>query len=169
MEPIAQKPMSVVNRETGEYIDVVVEIFAPRQADEQGNNFCLARLTGIEGESYDVGGADSLQALLLALNQIKKRFTVLQEEKYNFFWPDSKYPIKSLDHSVESEIVQKKVEKAKKYLAEPERFTVNGTEVTLRSDHGVRHLTLVAEKWVCDCDFYIENTFCSHSIAVKGV
>ena len=101
MEPIAQKTLIVVNKTTGEHQEVVIEIFVPRPTDDGQDYFCLARFNGLENESYDVGGADSLQALFLAGAQLKRRFEVLRKEQYDFFWPDSEFLVESLDYLVE--------------------------------------------------------------------
>ncbi len=61
----------------------------------------------------------------------------------------------------------KKIEKAKKYISEPERFTVQGSLAELRSEHGTRRLVHVGDKWQCNCDFCKQYGICSHAIAVK--
>ncbi|MFA6095558.1 MAG: nucleoside-triphosphatase [Candidatus Paceibacterota bacterium] len=58
-----------------------------------------------------------------------------------------------------------KIEKARKYISEPERFAVDGLAVTLKSEHGVRRLSREGTGWRCDCDFFKQNAICSHSIA----
>lgn len=60
-----------------------------------------------------------------------------------------------------------KIEKAKGYIANPERFTKKGSSIELRSKHGIRTLFLVEKGWECDCDFYKEYKICSHVIAVR--
>lgn len=61
----------------------------------------------------------------------------------------------------------RKVEKAKKYISEPYRFNRKGDEVELKSEHGVRMLSLKDGEWKCSCDFYKENYICSHLIATE--
>ncbi len=65
-------------------------------------------------------------------------------------------------------LLLKKIEKAERYSAEPERFYMNQDGINLRTDHGVRRLKKSDEKWVCECDFFIENRICSHVIAVDS-
>lgn len=48
----------------------------------------------------------------------------------------------------------KKIEKAKKYANEPERFAGSNSKKQLRSEHGIRNLVLQSGKWKCDCDFF---------------
>lgn len=61
----------------------------------------------------------------------------------------------------------KKIEKARRYLSEPERSTIKGSEAKLKSEHGLRKLILQDEEWECNCDFFSQYGICSHSIAVK--
>lgn len=63
----------------------------------------------------------------------------------------------------------KKIEKAKRYVSESERFTVRGSHVDLRSEHGTRHLALMDGMWQCDCDFSARYGVCSHSIATREI
>ena len=49
--------------------------------------------------------------------------------------------------------ILKKIEKAKKYVSEPERFKIEENNVELRSEHGTRYLTLVGKDLNCTCDF----------------
>lgn len=97
MSPIAQRTMLAVDKKSGVQSEVVIEVFAPRHDGK--DYFCLAHIRGIEGESYDHGGVDSLQALSLALGQIKKRFDILRKEQYDFLFPEGGHPIESFDYS----------------------------------------------------------------------
>lgn len=63
----------------------------------------------------------------------------------------------------------KKIEKARRYIADPSLFSRNGSEVTLRSEHGTRTLHLTDGACYCSCDFYAEHHICSHSIATKEI
>ncbi len=61
----------------------------------------------------------------------------------------------------------RKIEKAKKYLSEPERFTRDGKNIVLKSEHATRTLVPQGDTWACDCDFYGKNAVCSHVIATN--
>lgn len=61
----------------------------------------------------------------------------------------------------------KKINKAKKYVAEKERFEISETGITLNSKHGVRNLTKDGSR--CDCDWFKEHGLCSHSIATEEI
>ena len=60
----------------------------------------------------------------------------------------------------------RKIAKAKRYLNEPERFTVNQKEATMTTDHGIKKLIKQKGRWVCHCEFFQENNICSHVIAL---
>jgi len=61
----------------------------------------------------------------------------------------------------------RKIEKAKKYILEPQRFSITNSKVELKSEHATRTLVLIDKKWECDCDFFREHQICSHTIATK--
>ncbi|HEV7449510.1 MAG TPA: nucleoside-triphosphatase [Candidatus Paceibacterota bacterium] len=63
----------------------------------------------------------------------------------------------------------KKIEKAKGYISQPERFDIQGSKVTLKSEHGVRELTFKGGKWACSCDFFATYGICSHAIATEEI
>lgn len=63
----------------------------------------------------------------------------------------------------------RKVEKARRYIAEPQRFTRKSiNRMELRSEHGIRQLYFDGRDggtWKCSCDFYQQYGICSHTIA----
>lgn len=61
----------------------------------------------------------------------------------------------------------KKLEKARKYVSEPDRLTTNGLSAELRSESATRRLILETGGWCCDCDFFDRYDICSHAIAVE--
>ncbi len=63
----------------------------------------------------------------------------------------------------------KKIEKARRYISESERFTVQDSRVDLMSEHGTRHLTCVDGAWRCDCEFSARYGICSHAIATREI
>lgn len=101
---IAKRNVIATENESGSKKDVTIEIFLPQPTEDGSACFCRARFSGIEGESYNVGGADSLQALSLAISKIKSRFSVLRSEKYDFLWPEDGSRMDSID----SELMVKK-------------------------------------------------------------
>ncbi|MFZ3074413.1 MAG: hypothetical protein WA093_04800 [Minisyncoccales bacterium] len=95
---IAKRDVIVVENESGSRKNVTIEIFSPQPTKDGKDCFCCARFNGIEGESYDVGGVDSLQALSLAVSKIKSRFDALRNGKYDFLWPKDGTPMESIDY-----------------------------------------------------------------------
>jgi len=65
------------------------------------------------------------------------------------------------------ETLLRKIAKAKRYVSEPDRFSINQHEVCIRTDHGTRILTEQKEGWICSCEFFKENKVCSHVIALE--
>lgn len=65
--------------------------------------------------------------------------------------------------------LMQKIEKAKRYIAEPDRFTKNGNTIKLKSEHGERALTHEQKGWRCDCDFFSKYNICSHTIATEEI
>jgi len=63
----------------------------------------------------------------------------------------------------------RKIQKAKRYASEPERFLIKENEVTVTTDHGIKNLKKLEDRWVCDCNFFAENNVCSHTIALEEV
>ena len=60
-----------------------------------------------------------------------------------------------------------KIIKAKKYVADPERFFISEDIAVMVTDHGIRNLVKLAKGWICSCDFYKEHQLCSHIIALE--
>ena len=70
---------------------------------------------------------------------------------------------------MEDELFLKKREKANRYAAEPERFTVQAIKFQMRSEHGTRSIFYVGGNWHCDCDFFKERNICSHTMAASQI
>ena len=66
---------------------------------------------------------------------------------------------------VADEKLSRKIEKAKKYSKEMERFNVLENHIEIKSEHGLRIVRKVNDNYICDCEFYKENGTCSHVIA----
>ena len=67
-------------------------------------------------------------------------------------------------------VLLKKIEKAKRYVSEPERFWFkDNTSVTLQSEHNLRKLFYADNAWHCKCDFFRSYAICSHVIAVEEI
>lgn len=68
--------------------------------------------------------------------------------------------------SKNDEQFQRKVEKAKKYSTELERFELLDDKIIIHSEHGTRTIKKDNDKYVCDCEFYQTNRTCSHIMAI---
>lgn len=68
---------------------------------------------------------------------------------------------KFIEHIIE------KINKAKLYISEPERFLVTRDKVIVNSKHGTRTVIINGDDLICDCNFYKKNAICSHTIAVE--
>ena len=62
--------------------------------------------------------------------------------------------------------MQRKIEKAKKYSLELNRFEVFDDKIVVHSLHGNRTVKIEDGEYSCDCDFYQTNNTCSHIMAV---
>ena len=108
------------------------------------SNVCIATISAVFDDNF--------------INEIKKREDVIlvkvspenREEKIEF--------VKKLIG---------KIEKAKKYLLEKERFTSKDFGVELKSEHGIREITVNDGRGSCNCSFFISNKICSHVIATE--
>ena len=61
---------------------------------------------------------------------------------------------------------QRKINKAKRYIEEKERFKIEDNTITIYSTHGVRTVECRGSGYICDCEYFKENNTCSHIISV---
>jgi nucleoside-triphosphatase len=107
-------------------------------------NTCIATLTSVYSDEFTQSIKNRNDIILIELTKENR------EQKETF--------VRAL---------LKKIEKARRYLSEPERFTIKGSKAELKSEHGLRKLTLQDGEWKCDCEFFNQYAICSHVIAVK--
>ena len=62
-----------------------------------------------------------------------------------------------------------KIEKARLYAHEPNRFVFSEFKVTVTGDHRKHAVAYVRGKWSCDCDFFGSHHVCSHTMAMEKV
>lgn len=60
-----------------------------------------------------------------------------------------------------------KIEKARQYALEADRFMTVDDRVIVRGDHGDYILTKNGDLWECHCDFYRRHGWCAHSLAFE--
>ena len=63
-----------------------------------------------------------------------------------------------------------KIEKARRYAMEPERFRFDALRVTVRGNNGGDHeVVLDGDRWQCACEFFAGHGACAHTIALELV
>ena len=62
-----------------------------------------------------------------------------------------------------------KISKAREYAQEPERITFTGLQLAFRGRHQSYALTFERGNWRCECDFFGQRGYCSHTMAVEKV
>ena len=97
MEPIAHREVVIVDRNSNQERRIAFEIMPPHIMDDGEDYICQAKITGDIHKSFDMGGVDSLQALMLAIQCLDLQYEKMKKEQYDFFWPDKTNPMKSFD------------------------------------------------------------------------
>lgn len=62
-----------------------------------------------------------------------------------------------------------KIEKAKRYARERERFQVSELTVQVHGDNDAHEVSLRGGRWACSCDFFGGWSVCSHTMAMERV
>ena len=62
-----------------------------------------------------------------------------------------------------------KLEKAKYYAAERDRFQFDTFRVTMKGNHQDHVVTYDHGKWDCDCEFCKTHGRCSHTMALETI
>ena len=63
-------------------------------------------------------------------------------------------------------LFQTKIQKAKKYILNKDRFVDNGNKIVISSDHGTRVVTKLNDGgYLCSCDYFKTKGTCSHIMA----
>lgn len=60
-----------------------------------------------------------------------------------------------------------KIEKAKRYAAERERFSFQSFTVTVQGENSNHVVRYENGKFDCDCSFFQSRNYCSHSMAME--
>ena len=60
-----------------------------------------------------------------------------------------------------------KIEKAKRYAQQPERFAVEQLQVRFNGSSGDHLIMLEDDTWSCDCNFFRSWNTCSHIMALQ--
>ncbi|MFM8322072.1 MAG: hypothetical protein ACKOC5_14260 [Chloroflexota bacterium] len=62
-----------------------------------------------------------------------------------------------------------KIEKAKKYAEQRDRFHIDALTVTFNGDNNPHTITIQDGAWHCDCDFFKGRGRCSHTMALERI
>lgn len=62
-----------------------------------------------------------------------------------------------------------KIQKAKRYAQERERFHLESLEIFVDGTNNQHRVTLEDGKLVCTCDFYQSREYCSHTMAIEEI
>ena len=62
-----------------------------------------------------------------------------------------------------------KIEKAKRYLEQPERISFNNLNVTFNGEHSPHTVSLEQNHWHCDCSSFHSLGSCSHVMAMQSM
>ncbi|HTO99763.1 MAG TPA: hypothetical protein VMJ64_00185 [Anaerolineales bacterium] len=60
-----------------------------------------------------------------------------------------------------------KIEKAKRYAEQRERFRFRQFDLTFHGDNNSHHVTFVDGKFQCDCEFFLTHQRCGHTMALE--
>lgn len=60
-----------------------------------------------------------------------------------------------------------KIEKAKRYAAEPERVKFRSFEADFRGDNDAHRVGLEGDSWRCTCDYFSAHRICAHVMALE--
>jgi hypothetical protein len=60
-----------------------------------------------------------------------------------------------------------KIEKAKRYAAEPDRVKFRRLEVDFRGDNDAHRVGLEGDTWQCTCDFFSVHRICAHVMTLE--
>ncbi len=62
-----------------------------------------------------------------------------------------------------------KIEKAKRYAQERQRFQFNSMNVVVKGDNNSHQVTFAGGKWGCDCEFFSLHGRCVHTMALENI
>ena len=60
-----------------------------------------------------------------------------------------------------------KVEKARRYAGERQRFRFNKFDLTFHGDNNNHHVTFDSGAFHCDCEFFVTHQRCAHTMALE--
>ena len=62
-----------------------------------------------------------------------------------------------------------KIEKAKRYAQEKERFEFESFTVAVKGDNNTHLVSFANGEWKCDCEFFLSHGRCVHTMALEEI
>jgi hypothetical protein len=62
-----------------------------------------------------------------------------------------------------------KIQKAKRYAQERERFHIEALTVTMEGANNSHRISYAGGKWNCDCDYFHSHRVCPHTMALEEI
>jgi carotenoid cleavage dioxygenase-like enzyme len=62
-----------------------------------------------------------------------------------------------------------KIEKAKRYAQERERFHFSSFDVTFQGDNNAHRVMFTDGAFKCDCEFFTTHQYCAHTMALESL
>jgi hypothetical protein len=62
-----------------------------------------------------------------------------------------------------------KIQKAKRYAQERERFHIENLTVTMDGANNTHRIAYADGKWNCDCDYFRSHRLCTHTMALEEI
>jgi hypothetical protein len=62
-----------------------------------------------------------------------------------------------------------KIEKAKRYAKERNRFQFEAFTVSIKGENNTHRVKFGDNKWNCDCDFFQTRSYCTHTMALEEI
>ena len=62
-----------------------------------------------------------------------------------------------------------KIEKAKRYAQEKNRFQFNSLSVAVKGDNNTHDVIFTDGAWKCDCEFFATHDRCVHTMALEEI
>jgi hypothetical protein len=62
-----------------------------------------------------------------------------------------------------------KIEKAKRYAQERERFMFSSFKVAIKGDNNTHFVSYDDGKWSCDCEFFSLRGRCVHTMSLESI
>lgn len=62
-----------------------------------------------------------------------------------------------------------KIQKAKQYALEPNRFHFESLSVNIDGENNSHKVVFLEGRWKCDCDYFQGHNLCTHTMALEEI